>query len=369
MIKLNMFGNVFGLDGYSNHTRHLFNALYKQKNLDIKIHTQLPPNWNLMCNDAELDCVIKPERKEDWNLIVAIPQMWKLFIGLGKNIGYCVWEGNCCPLSWVDEFKNKKINLIFTPSNHTKQAMLNTLEKSNLSKGEKEKIINKIHIIPHGVNRDVFKNLNLEKKDDTFKFLINKGWRGTNWDRGGVQYLLQAYAEEFKKEENVQLILKLNPSYIKPEMIQQSLDALKLKEPVPTIHINCDAATLEQLNTLYNSADCFVCPTRAESFNLPGLEAMSCGLPTIQTRYGGQVDYMNDKNSLFIDYELSMSEEKQMYEGVQWATPKIEDIRKKMRWAFENQDKIKEMGKQAEKDSKNWTWDKSAELISSLIKA
>ena len=368
MIKLNMFGNVFGLDGYSNHTRHLFNALYKQKNLDIKIHTQLPPNWNLMCNDAELDCVIKPERKEDWNLIVAIPQMWKLFIGLGKNIGYCVWEGDKVPLSWIDEFLNPKIDLIFVPSEHTKQAIKNTMEGWDAG-NDRNEVFDKIKIIPHGVNRDIFKNLNTEKKDDTFKFLCSKGWRGTNWDRGGVQYLLQAYAEEFKKEEKVQLTLKLNPSYIKPEMIQQSLDALKLKEPVPTIHINCDAATLEQLNTLYNSADCFVCPTRAESFNLPGLEAMSCGLPTIQTRYGGQVDYMNDKNSLFIDYELSMSEEKQMYEGVQWATPKIEDIRKKMRWAFENQDKIKEMGKQAEEDSKNWTWDKSAELISSLIKA
>ncbi len=154
MIKINIIGTIFGLTGYDIHTRNLANALYKV--VDCRLTTQPPQDWMKHVNDAELDMLTKVERKDDYNLIISMPHTWKLFTGLGKNIGYCVWEGSHCPDSWIEEFVNEKINLIFTPSNHTKQAMLNTLEKSNLSKEEKDNIINKIHIIPHGVNREIF---------------------------------------------------------------------------------------------------------------------------------------------------------------------------------------------------------------------
>jgi hypothetical protein len=72
---------------------------------------------------------------------------------------------------------------------------------------------------------------------------------------------------------------------------------------------------------------------------------------------------MTDKNSLFIDYKLEQVKEDLMYEEINWATPDINSLRKQMRWAFEHQDKIKEMGNQALEDSKNWTWDNSAKKI------
>jgi hypothetical protein len=156
MIKLNIHCGIFGNDGYSSHSRSLFNALYKIKDLDIKINTQLPQDWIKMCNDAELDCITKQERKEDWNLVITIPHMWKLFLGTGKNACYVVFEGNLCPLSWCEEFNNNKVNLIFTPSHHTRIAIQNTLQRSNLSQQEKENIINKIKVIPHGVDLNIW---------------------------------------------------------------------------------------------------------------------------------------------------------------------------------------------------------------------
>ena len=94
---------------------------------------------------------------------------------------------------------------------------------------------------------------------------------------------------------------------------------------------------------------------------------MACGSPKIQTDYGGQMDYMLSDNSIEIEYDLEEVKEDMMYEGIKWATPKIESIKKQMRWAFENQDKIKEMGKNAEEDSKKFTWDISAEEIISIL--
>ncbi len=205
------------------------------------------------------------------------------------------------------------------------------------------------------------------KNNKPFVFLVQKGWRGTMWDRGGVQFCLLAFAQEFSKNENVKMIVKLNPAYINPEIIGQSIQQLNLPEDRAQININCDAVPFDKLPLLYNQSDCFVCATRAEAFNLPGMEAMACGLPTIQTNFGGQTDYMTIENSKIINYDLEEVKEDIMYEEAKWATPKIESIRENLRWAFNNQDKIKEMGKLAEEDSKNWTWDKSAEKIISVL--
>ena len=154
-IKINIIGSIFGSSGYDSHCRSLANALYKVA--DCKLTTQIPDaNWVKHVNDAEMDMIKKQREKNDWNIIVAMPHQWKMFTGLGKNAGYCVWEGDRCPSSWCEEFNNNKINLIFTPSTHTKNAMLKTINESKLLKEEKETIINKIHIIPHGVDRKIF---------------------------------------------------------------------------------------------------------------------------------------------------------------------------------------------------------------------
>jgi len=358
-LKINIIGSIFGTTGYDSHTRNLFNALYKIA--DVKLSVPLKPEWQRFVNDAELDAITKPTRNEDINLIVTTPHNWKLCLGLGTNIGYCVWEGDKIPKSYIEEILNPKINLVFAPSEHTRKAIENTFgEKYNL-------IENKIKIIPHGVNRDIFYKTNKPKTNDKFIFLVVKGWRGTNWDRGGVQYVIKAFAEEFKKVENVQLEIKLNSAYINQQILQQAIENLNLPTDRPPIHVCIDNTPFDKLNNIYNDANVFICATRAESFNLPGIEAMACGLPTIQTNFGGQTDYMTKENSLFIDYELSESEEKPMYENINWATPKIESLKKQMRWAFENQDKIQEMGQQALEDSKNWTWDCSVQKIVDVI--
>jgi glycosyltransferase involved in cell wall biosynthesis len=200
-------------------------------------------------------------------------------------------------------------------------------------------------------------------EEKIFTFICVKGWRGTEWDRGGVAILLRAFASEFSKDEKVQLVIKLNPAYINPDILNQSLTQLNLPENRAPIQIILDNTPFNKLVDLYNKADVYVCATRAEAFNLPGLEAMACGLPTIQTDFGGQTDYMTFENSLFVTYKLDEVKEDIMYEGCSWATPSIIDLRKQMRYAFEHPVKIKQMSSQALEDSKNWTWDKSAEKV------
>lgn len=365
-LKINITGPIFSGDGYSSHTRNLANALYKIA--DVKLSTQLMTGWERQVNDEELKMITKPGKENDVNIIISTPHYWKMFLGTGINCAYCIWEGDRVPESYIEEMKNSKIDYIFVASNHTKQAILNVLksEEHKIYEETNKEIIDKIKIIPHGV--DPTKFFPKEIKHDKFSFVSTKGWRGTNWDRGGVQYLIKAFCEEFRKDEQVELFIKLNPAYINQDILKQALTLMNLPEDRSLIRFVLDMMPYEKLVDVYNQSDVFICPTRSEAFNIPGLEAMACGLPTIQTNFGGQTDYMSDKNSLFINYELERVKDDLMYEEVQWAIPDINHLRAQMRWAFEHQNEIKQMGKQALEDSKQWTWEQTSLKIVDILK-
>ena len=373
-MKINVIGTIFGLTGYDSHTRSLVNALYPLA--DVRLSTQLIPGWESQCNDAELNMIMKQGKETDTTLIITTPHNWKLYTGLGINMGYCVWEGDSVPVSYIDEMLNPNIHFILVPSEHTKTAIIrtffqgqNTQNKSGYPEQlnrDEQNFVDKIKIIPHGVDSTLFYPI-AKKEDNKFTFICNKGWRGTLWDRGGVQYVIKAFAEEFKDEEKVELLVKLNPAYMPAEILNQSITQLQLPPHKCKIHVNLENIPFNKLVNLYNQADVFVCATRCEAFNLPGLEAMSCGLPTIQTNFGGQLDYMTDDNSLFIQSTLEEVKEDIMYEEIKWAVPDMEDLKLNLRWAYDNQDKIKEKGLQALEDSKKFTWDNSAKKILNIL--
>jgi hypothetical protein len=366
-MKINIVGSIFGTSGYDSHCKQLANALYKL-NPDIKLDVPLIQDWARHVNDAELKMINCPNRIPDTTIAIMTPPFWRLAMGdnTKKFIGFCVWEGSSIPQYWLEYLFDDKVDQIWVPSQHTKEAIWYTYFDNDYRygtyklEGKDKEFWDKIKIVPHGVDLSIFKLVEC-KKDNKFTFTCNKGWRGTSWDRGGVQYLLKAFCEEFKKEEDVQLILKLNGSYLHPSQLKQAMDSLQLPADRPEIKVIINDIPYNKLPEFYCMGDVFVCPTRAEAFGLTGLESMACGIPTIQTAYSGQTDYMTHKNALFISYQLEEVKEDMMYEGIYWATPDIVGLRNSMRWAFDNRDDIKQMGKQCLEDVKNWTWDISAQ--------
>jgi len=364
MLKINLIGTIFGTSGYDSHCRQLANALFKL-NEDIKLDVPLPQDYLRLVNDNELKMINCLNRTPDVTISVMTPPYWKICLGdnTKKFVGFLVWEGDKIPLYWLEYLLDKRVDQIWVPSKHTKDAIKNTLASEHFEGKigtEELLLINKVKIVPHGVDLSIFKPTEC-KRDSKFTFICNKGWRGTSWDRGGVQYLLKAFCEEFKKEEEVELLLKLNASYLHPSQVTQALDSLNLPQERPEIKVLINDIPYTKLPELYCMGDVFVCTTRAEAFNLPGIEAMACGLPTIQTSYGGQVDYMSDKNSIGINYVLECFGNELLYEGILWATPNNDDIRKTLRYAFNHKEEMKEKGKQALEDSKNWSWNISAQ--------
>ena len=234
-----------------------------------------------------------------------------------------------------------------------------------------QKIKEKIKIVPHGFNPSIFKKIKVDKKDDKFTFVANKGWRGTANDRGGMQFLLQAFAEEFRKEEKVKLMVKINTAYAPDLDIPEAMKVLGIKQGTghADILINTEQTTLEEVNKLYNSGDVFVSTSMAEGFNLPVIESMACGLPVIVTKFGGHMDFVNKSNGLIIE-EGEMIDVKGdlQYEGIKWFKPSIKDIRKKLRYAFEHQSEMKKLGENSYKKSEEYTWSNSAKKLLEVLK-
>lgn len=370
---ISIIGSILGITGYDNHTRGVINSLADLT--EISLTTNLIPGWESVVTDKELKA-LKTQSDFKINLIITHPRFWRVNCFAKRNWVYLIWEGDSVPEWIVNECLNPSIEKIIVPSTHTFDALIDSTDVDT----NYQEIKNKVVIIPHGVDLEIFKHYSRQKSEetgeeaetgqpgprqlpaDTFKFLANKGFRNLE-DRGGIQYLIKAYLEEFTNEDNVELILKINPAYGIANF--QELFPELSKPNAPKILLNADALSKEELNKLYNDCDVFVSPTRAEAFNLPCLEAMACGKPVITTNFGGQIDYCSDETGWLIDYELVPVEHELEYEGIKWANPNIKKLREALRQAFEDPGTCT-LGNTALETAKQFTWDNTAKLIKEL---
>lgn len=370
MVEINFVGNIFGGTGYASHSRSLVNALYEE-NPDIKLETPLPNGWELMVNDAEKNMILNEWYNDGVTVCINTPPSWpaEMTRPCKAFFGFCVWEGDRVPRSWSRHLIKGLIDGILVPSSHVEEAIIRTCQEAYIDKpsGLMMQKYAPIHIIPHGVDTNLFSPVEVEAPDTTTVFVANKGWSKGAKDRGGVQYLLRAFAEEFGKEEPVLLKLKINPSYCPPGWnLDEELKKLNLPEDRPPMLISTDLVDYKDLPRFYEG-DVFVSPSMAEGFNLPCLEAMSAGLPVITTGFGGQIDFVNEDNGWLLPYELTEVTWEIAYEGVKWAMPNHEALKKTLRYVFEHPEEVAEKGILAREKALEYTWRASAGKLLSVI--
>lgn len=366
-MKLNVVGEFFGDSGYASHTRNLCNALVKE-GIDIAISCNKPDNWMRQVSDIELKMLQSTAENSDYMMLITLPTTAPVYWNTSNVIQYVVWEGDKVPKSWIPILLDNRIKYIFTPSKHTRDAILNTVKDEYAFSDIK--FYDKIHVIPHGVNLDVFYP-NKKKEDNRFTFLFDGGWPAGSKDRKGLSFLLKAYGEEFKKDENVRLIAKVNMAYgMSQEILNKNMSELKyVNKDVPKVDFMLQNIPFNELVNIYNKADVFVISSLAESFHIGGIQAMACGLPVVATDFGGQTDYVTDKNGWLltkgkmreVDWDL-------MYESVSWKLPSIVELRQTLRYIYEHQQDLKVLSDEALETAKQFTWANSARKIKEIIK-
>ncbi len=186
-------------------------------------------------------------------------------------------------------------------------------------------------------------------KEDDFVFKFNFAYL-SSYERKNPSAVLKAFAQAFPDKKDVKLILKANYCHKfkdKVNKIMNLIDELKLNEKVIIIN---KTISKNELMTLLNSSDCYISLHRGEGLGLGMLEAMALGKPVIASRYGGNLEFMNDENSFLVDCKMVKADDDYWaYKNVKfWADPDIEQASSYMKNLYLNRETAKEKGKIAQ---------------------
>ena len=247
-----------------------------------------------------------------------------------------MFETDRIPTEWVE--KCNEMDEIWVPSDFN----VATFHNSGVVK---EKLVK----IPESIDLNIYNDQNSKLYDlkniKGFKFLSVFDWNL----RKGWDVLIRAFSEEFLGNKNVYLILKIWSSYGKSikeikNDLKKYLRKKNLSEKIfSQVIFYKKNLSIVDLPKLYNSVDAFVLPTRGEGWGRPMMEAMAMEVPTIATKWSGQLEFMNDDNSFLIDYKLvdippEACKETPAFKGHKWAEPSVEHLKKIMREVFEDKE-------------------------------
>jgi len=123
----------------------------------------------------------------------------------------------------------------------------------------------------------------------------------------------------------------------------------------PDIHLIDHYVTASDKNSMIASADCYVSLHRAEGFGLTPAEALCMGKPVIATRYGGNLEFMNDRNSWLVNYQMvpiGGGQTPYPADG-EWADPDVEQAASYMREIFEDPGAARRRARQGAADMRS----------------
>jgi len=229
--------------------------------------------------------------------------------------------------------------------------------------------LEKISVVPEGVNTGLYHPYARVKSDRPFRFLFV----GKYEERKSCQETISAFAQSFGNSPDVELVIKTH--YMKKGLtdVEQQITKLNLN------NVGAIIGAVDNLQYIYNQCDILVAPTKGEAWGLPIIEAAASGLPIITTYYSGHTEYLQHiTNSVVpVDYQLFPIDceiYKECYPETdnnwgQWAVPDIDNLAEAMMLSKTHKDYLAE---NAFKNSKiirtRFSWQNSVDIAIQTLK-
>jgi glycosyltransferase involved in cell wall biosynthesis len=181
--------------------------------------------------------------------------------------------------------------------------------------------------------------------EEGFIFLFAYDYHSV-YARKNPEAVIDAFTRAFPAGGGAKLVLKCINSGTHPEQHERVLLAAGRHPDVVVLDGYVSSAEKDAITA---RSDCVVSLHRSEGFGLGLAEAMLLGKPVIATRFGGNLEYMNDQNSYLVDYRLTeVGEGAYPYApDASWAEPSAEHAAQLMRRVFERQDEARARGELA----------------------
>lgn len=187
-----------------------------------------------------------------------------------------------------------------------------------------------VNVIPPFVNLKFKRELpnSLKNQIADSKFVLSVADYKSRPKRKGFDIILRAFKELSLEYEELKFILK---TYAMPKD-----EEVRIKEEVSSknfILINNDF-TKNQILTLIEKSHIYFSPHRSEGFGRIIAEAMGLGSLVLASKFSGNLDFMNKKNSFFINgniVKIKKSEYTSINNGAIWFEPNFHDCLVKLR--------------------------------------
>jgi len=356
-LDVKIIAPFFDVTGISQVARELAIALY-DNGIGVRIED--------LSDFSTFKIELIPEEKQKLGIMQQIPlvnpyvcihmypptrYMNKVDKNAKANIFWHLYETDRIPYVWRTILNQDWIDEVWVPSEFNKQ----TFSKSNV-------IRDKIKVVNFGVNTKKYNPSNeklFNKDPNVFYFSFISELKLCK----GYDLLLRAFYEEFANEPKAKLLFKCS-------CVNDKSVVNQIAEMISKYKLNSNAEVIllagthpeEYMQQLYATADCFVLPTRGEGWGLGIIQSMAAGVPVITSNCSAQKTFCDKNNTLLVDAPqekiriIDWLLHVPIQDSHDWFEPNYPQLRKLMRYAFENKKDIQVKAIQARKDVEKLDW-------------
>lgn len=200
-----------------------------------------------------------------------------------------------------------------------------------------------IRIVPPHINPQQYSYIKREHTDKPFTFLHI----GVIQERKNTGQTVEGYCRAFPDDGRTRLIIKSNHF----GMIEQLKAANNARKDIEFIYTNANPLSLEAMNELYKSADCYINISHGEGIGMPDLEAMATGLPVIGNNWDARQTFLDDDVGWMV--QIYGWYPAYNYPGLGdsgvWAHYSGDDYIRILKYVYEHQDEVRIKGAKAAK--------------------
>ncbi len=341
-MKIKYTGMARDYSGYGEAARHDIGALVEA---GVQVTTEIPSYVLENADFGKLgNLAVNLEGKPlgyRIKILHTTPNVYTQFMEPGiYHIARAFWETDKVPQDFAQNIE--LCNEVWTGSEYNAQAM----RKAGITKP--------IYIIPEAIETDTGEIDPYIVAEHPWTFYSIFEWT----ERKNPSALVQAYWREFTEKDNVRMVIKTYVDNFQKDKKEELMSYIKREKKranlnyYPPLYVFRQLMDRRQMYRFHKTFDCFVSAHRGEGWGVPQMEAMLMSNPIISTNCGGIHEHIeNGKHGLLIPYTKSVvdnSRNKQWYQSDQnWASIDIDKLQKAMRYAYEHQDIMKEIGRNA----------------------
>ena len=343
-MKIQAHTSFIGTTGYANHAQSFFTELDKLTSIKVRnftvgkswqgpnntphnkepyitpqmkkmLHLQTLFNKDGSRNDLPI-YFYKNNYKADVDIILEEHDHHYYYDSYdGYKIGYNVWEST----KYSEQFFNQLLTLdeLWVPTEWQKEITIN--------QGYPE---NKIFVIPEGVDGKTFKPNPKLKKQEKFQFIIVGRWDY----RKGIKESIEGFLKAFPDNQDVELLLNVENPYPTDNMnsTEERLKYYNLEDSRIKI---LKFLNRKQYIKLLQNANVLISCAKAEGWNLPLIESLACGTPSIYTKCSGQLEFTKNKG---LGVEILGEEKAGENIPGNFYTPDLNDLVEKIKDSYNN---------------------------------